>query len=256
MSGFDAASGKAQPISVARPAAKIEELIESPFPEDLIVAARHGSLNEELALAMLRRHDLAAAAIEALTKNHAVIKHRKILLQVVQHQRTPRHLSVPLLRRLFTFELMHIALTPSVAADVKLVAEEVLIGKLDTLSLGECISLAKQASPGVAGALLLRAERGVVEAALHNPRMTELSIVKSLAKRHVPLLLLTLLVEHPKWGLRRELQLAILRRAESSEAMVQQVASRLPKVVVLEVVKHARLPQGREELLRRILAGS
>ena len=255
MTDHHSTSGNTQPISMARPAAKIEELVESPFTEDLIVAARHGSLNEELALALLRRRDLVAAAIEALTKNHAVMKHRNVLLQVVHHQRTPRHVSVPILRRLFTFELMKVALTPAVAADVKLVAEDVLIGKLETLGLGERISLAKQASAGVAGALLLHAERTIIEAALHNPRMTELSIVKSLAKPDVPVLLLTILVDHPKWSLRRELQLTILRRPEATDTIVREVVTRLPRVAVLELIKHARLPAGREELLRRLLAG-
>ena len=256
MASFGTASGKTQPISVLRPAAKIEELIESPFVEDLLVAARHGSLTEDLALAMLRRRDLAPTAIERMTKNHSVMKHRKVLLHLVQHARTPRHVSVPLLRRLFTFELMHIALTPGVAADVKLVAEDILIGKLETLSLGECISLAKQASPGVAGALLLHVERAVIEAALQNPRMTEASIVKSLAKPEVPVLLLSMLTDHPKWSLRRELQMTMLRRPEATEVMIATVVARLPKIAVLELMVHARLPQGREEFVRKILAGS
>ena len=254
MTSSGTAPGKAQPISVLRPAATIEELIESSFVEDLIVAARHGSLTEDLALAMLRRRDLVPTAIEAMIRNHSVMKHRKVLLHLIQHRRTPRHVSLPLLRRLFTFELMHVALTPVVAADVKLVAEDVLIGKLETLSLGESISLAKQASPGVAGALLLHAERAVIEAALHNPRMTEASIVKSLAKPEVPVILLSTLVDHPKWSLRRELQMAMLRRPEATEAMVAVVVRRLPKLAVFELIEHARLPEGREELLRKLLA--
>jgi len=254
MTRVGTASGKPQPISVLRPAAKIEELIESSFAEDLAVAARHGSLTEDLALAMLRRRDLAPTAIEGMTRNHAVMKHRKVLLRLVQHQRTPRHVSVPLLRRLFTFELMQIALTPGVAADVKLVAESVLIGKLETLSLGECISLAKQASSGIAGELLLHAERAVIEAALQNPRITEASIVKSLAKPEVPVLLLSMLTEHPKWSRRWELQMTMLRRPEATEPMIATVMGRLPKVAVLELIEHARLPQGREKLLRRLLA--
>ena len=249
-------SGKLQPISVLRPAAKIEELIESSFVEDLMVAARHGSLTEDLALAMLRRRDLASTVIATMTKNHALMKHRKVLLHLVQHPRTQRHVSLPLLRRLFSFELMHIALTPGVAADVKLVAEDILISKLETLALGECISLAKQASRGVAGALLLHVERAVIEAALQNPRMTEASIAKSLARREVPIVLLSMLTDHPKWSLRRELQMAILRRPEATEAMVATVVSRLPKIAVLELIEHARLPRSREELLRKILAAN
>jgi hypothetical protein len=242
-----------KPISVLRPAAKVEELVESSFVEDLIVAAGHGVLNEDLALAMLQRRDLPSRVLEALIRNHAVMKHRKVLLQVVQHPRTPRHISLPLLRRLFVFELMHVALEPAVAADLKLLAEDVLIDKLETLSFGECINLARRASPAVAGALLLHGQRQVIQAALQNPRMTEASIAKSLAKAEVSPLLLSMLVEHPKWSTRRELQLAIVRRSEATDAIVLKAASKLPKAAILEVIEHVRLPEPREQLLRTLL---
>ena len=253
MTTFGTAPGKAHPISVSRPSASVEELIESAFVEDLVVAAGHGALSEDLALAMLRRRDLPAAAIEALTRNHLVMKHRKVLVQVAQHQRAPRHVSLPMLRRLFTFELMHVALTPSVAADVKLVADEVLIAKLETLALGERITLARQASAPVAGALLLHAEPAVIEAALQNPRMTEASIVKSLAKPDVPELVLSMLIEHPKWSLRREILVAILRRPEAPEATVLEIAARLPRPALYELMQQMRLSPSREELLRKAM---
>ena len=253
MNGLGAASGKAKPISASRPGAKPEELIESPFPEDLVVAASHAALNEDLALAMLRRRDLPPAAIEALTRNHVAMKHRTILLHITQHQRTPRYVSLPILRRLFIFELMLVALTPGVATDVKLLAEEVLVSKLETVSLGECISLARQSSTAVAGTLLLRSERNIVGAALQNPHMTEAAILKSLGKPNVPPILLTLLAEHPKWSLRREIQLAILRRTEAAEDLVRRIASRLTRNALQGFLKNARLSESREELLRNIL---
>ena len=244
----------AKPISVARPAAKVEELVESPFLEDLVVAAGHGQLNEDLALAMLKRRDLSVSVLEALIRNHGVMKHRKVLVKVAQHPRTPRHISLPLLRRLFVFELMHVALEPAVATDLKLLAEEVLVDKLETLSLGECINLARRASTGVAGRLLLHDEPPVIEAALQNSRMTEASIVKSLGKNDVPAALLSMLAEHPKWSLRREIQIAMIRRPEATETVVLKVVSKLPKPAILVVLKQIKLPEGRGAILRSVLA--
>jgi hypothetical protein len=242
-----------QPISVARPAAKVEELVESTFTEDLIVAAGHGMLTEDLALALLKRRDLSAPVLEALARNHGVIKHRKVLVHLVEHPRTPRQVALPMLRRLFVFELMRVALEPAVAADLKLVAEEVLIGKLETLSLGESINLARRASSGVAGALLQNQHRAVIEAALQNLCMTEASIAKALAKPEVPALALSMLMEHPNWSLRRDLQIAILRRPEADEAIVRKVAAKLPNSAILEILSAVHLPEGREQLLRDLL---
>jgi hypothetical protein len=248
-------TAKPQPLSVSRPDDGVEELVESVFVEDLAVAAAHPALNENLALALLRRRDLPAAAIEAMARNNSVIKRRKVLIEIVQHERTPRHIALPFLRRLFTFELMDVALAPAEAADLKLVAEDLLIKKLETLSLGERIALARRGSPGVAGALLLHAERPVVEAAMQNPRLTEASIVSSLTRSEVPVLLLSIVIAHPKWSLRREIQLAILRRSEATETIVRQTAAKLPKRAIYEVLQHTRLPGHREALLRRLLEG-
>ena len=244
---------KAQPISVDNPAARPEELVASNFVEDLLAAAKHNGLSEDLALTILRRHDLQATVLEAVARNHSVIKHRKVLIGLVEHQHTPRHVSLPLLRRLFTFELMQVALAPSVLADVKRVAEEVLVAKLGTLSLGERITLARQGSATVAGVLLLHSDMPVIEAALQNPRMTEASIVKSLARPEVPVPLLNLLVEHSKWSIRREIQLGILRRKEAGDALVLRVAAKLPKRALEQLLTQHKLPTSRRELLQRAL---
>jgi hypothetical protein len=242
---------KPQPISVENPAANPEELIASSFVEDLVAAAKHSSLNEDLALAILRRSDLSSPVLEAVGRNASVIKYRKVLIGLVEHQHTPGHVSLPLIRRLFTFELMHVALAPAVLPDVKLLAQQVLITKLGTLSLGERITLARQASAGVAGVLLLHTETAVIEAALQNPRMTESSIVKALAKPQIRVVLLNMLVDHPKWSLRREIQIGILRRPEATDAQALKVAARLPKRVLQELITQFRLPAARKGLLQR-----
>jgi len=254
MTNLGTRPGKAQPLSRSNPGASVQDLVASVFVEDLVAAASHGALTEELALALLQRRDLPANAIEALARNQFAIKHRKVVVGMSEHSHTPRHIALPLLRRLFTFELMEVALAPSVAADVRLIAEEFLINKIGTLSLGERISLARRASSGVAGALLLNGERAVIEAALQNPRMTEANILKSFASPEMPMPLLTMISEHPKWSLRREIQIAILRRPEATEAVVAKIAAKLPKPVLYNLLKQIRLPERRQELLRGLLS--
>ena len=247
---------KPQPILIENPTAKPEELIASSFDEDLVAAAKHSSLNEDLALAILRRRDLPASVLEALGRNASVIKYRKVLVGLVEHQHTPRHVSLPLLRRLFTFELMQVALAPAVLPDVKLLAQEVLITKLGTLSMGERITLARQASSAVAGALLLHTEPQIIEAALQNPRTTEAGIVKALAKPAVPAVFLTMLVDDQKWSLRREIQIGILCRPEATDPQVLRIAARLPKRVLQELIAQFKLPARRTQMLQRALLES
>src|SRR5690349_25179970 len=104
----------------------VEQAIHSSAIEVLVNAASHTSLNEDLALTLLKRTDLPGDALERLSKNAAAMKSRKVKLALVEHPKTPRHVSLPLVRHLFTFDLMQVALTPDVPADVKAVDAETI----------------------------------------------------------------------------------------------------------------------------------
>lgn len=220
---------------------KLDLLIHEHSTEVLVEAASSTGLTEELALALLARRDLHGSVLEAVAKNAAVMKHRKVINAVVAHPRTPRYVALPIARHLYTFELMQIALTPGVAADLKMAVEEAIVARLDTIASGERLALAKRASGRVAAALLLDAEERVIEAALVNPQMTEAWIVKALMKDEQPQALVEQVARHPKWSLRREVQLALLRNDKTPLARVLQFAQNLPSGALRDILKHSRL---------------
>src|SRR5437588_8460193 len=148
--------------------ASLEQLIHEQAAEVLIAVASDARLTEDLALALLNRRDLPREALEEMNRNSSVAKQRKVRLAIVMHPRTPRHVSVPVIRHLYAFELMQVGLFPAVPADVKRAAEETLIARLGTISSGERYALAKQGSGRVAAALLLDKEERTMQAALTN----------------------------------------------------------------------------------------
>lgn len=166
-------------------------------------------VTEDAALALLAGRDISAEEIESLVSNRGLMRSRKVLLAVARHIHTPRKLAIPLVRQLFVYELMQVALTPAIAADIKLLAEECVVAKLASTSLGERLTLAKQGSSRVAAALLTDAEVRVRDAALNNPRMTEMFIVRALRKTGVPRALVGAVRLHPKWATRIEVRRAL-----------------------------------------------
>ena len=181
---------------------------------DLSTAASDPSLNEDQVLALLKRNDIAAAVLEKIARNPASSKSRKIKLALMEHSRTPRHVALSLLRNLFTFDLMNVALMPTVAADIKIAAEESLIHRLDKLSIGEKLSLARRASARVVGVLVNEADTRIVTASLESPRLTEAMLVNSLMRHASSELMVQAVRLHPKWSIRPEIQQAVQRRAE------------------------------------------
>lgn len=236
------------------PTAPLPEAVHSQIPEILISAAADPVLTEDLALTLLKRADLPADALQALSRNATVSKFRKVRFALLTHPQTPRHISLPALRHLYTFELMQVALTPVVPADVKRAAEEVLLARLATISSGEKLSLARRASGRVAGELLLDKETRVMRAALENSRLTEAAIVKALARPDSSGVFVDAVSHHPKWSLRREVRLSLLRHEKLALAPALEFARSLPAALLKEILHNSRLPaQTKSYLLRECL---
>lgn len=233
--------------------ARLEAAVHSASKDLLEEAAAAPSLGEELALALLKRSDLPSTAAAALSKNPAVSKLRKVRLAIVQHPRTPRHISLPLLRLLFTFDLMSTALAPVVVADIKRAAEGILLARLESLSAGERLSLARRASGRLAAQLLLDQEARVTNAALENPRLNEAAMVKALGRADAPNHFVTAVSHHPKWSLSREIRIALLRNQKTPLARALVFARSLPPKLVRETLKDSRLPANIKTCLLRDL---
>ena len=200
----------------------------------------NSTFNEDHALAFLQRRDLSADMLASLARNPEAMKSRKVLLALIAHPRTPRHVSIPLLRRVFVFDLMQITLTPTVAADIKRAAEDQLLVRLETLSVGEKTTLAKRASGRVAAALLQEEDARVVTPALDNAQLTESFVVQALMKPRAPATLFELASEHRNWCSRPEVQLALLRSEKMPLARAKEFASRFSKEVLESVLTETR----------------
>ena len=219
-----------------------QEVNHNTSSEALIAAASDPTLTEDFALTLLRRGDLSSEALDRLSKNSGLTKRRKVKLALVAHPKTPRHVSVPMVRHLFTFDLMQVALQPAVPADTKIAAEEALVSRLEKVSAGERLSLAHRASGRVAGALLLDPEPRVIHAALENSRLTEESVIKALVRRNAPAAFVEAVCRHSKWSPRREIRIALLRNEKTPLARALEFARTLPTAKVREILHSSYLP--------------
>ena len=216
-------------------------------------AAGDPALTEDLALALLKRVDLTGEAIERLSKNSGLMRSRKVRLALVQHPHAPRHVSMLMVGHLFTFDLMQVAMAPAVPADVKIAADQALINRLEKISTGERLSLARRASGRVAGALLLDPEPRVMRAALRNSRLTEAGVIRALMRHSAAPTLVEAVCRHSKWSVRREVRIALLRNERTPLARVLEFARQLPRPLALEVLQGSRLPENIKSCVRHEL---
>jgi hypothetical protein len=239
---------------------------------DLLRTAADPALTEDFALALLKRADLAPEVIEHLAKNTNALKSRKVKIALASHAHTPRHVSVPLARQFYTFDLMKVALSPTVPADVKVAVDDVLISRLKTVTIGERLTLARRASGRVAAALLLDVETistkitdaktvaretRVMQAALENPRLTEALVINSVLRPAASAALVHAVAQHAKWSCRREIRAALLRTEHLSLARALEFSHEIPGPLLHELLNASRLPaQIKEQLVREGQASS
>ena len=94
------------------------------------------------------------------------MKSRKVRLTLAAHPRAPRRIALRLIRELYNFDLMQFSLMPAVAADLKRLADELLVSRLASIALGERIV----AGPPVLGARGRCAARSIKSRASGKPR--------------------------------------------------------------------------------------
>jgi hypothetical protein len=227
-----------------------ESALDSPHASSSTLASSDSALTEDLAVALLKRGDLLTDDIEQISKNAAVMQSRKVRLALAAHPRAPRRIALRLIRELYTFDLMKFALLPAVAADLKRTADELLVARVTSITLGERISLARRSSTLVAAALLLDKEKNVWQTALENPRLTEMAIVKALLRSNASSAFVEAICRHAKWSVRPEIRMALLRNEHTSLARAVEFARRLPPAQLRDILHASRLPEKIKAYLR------
>ena len=243
------------PESTPQPSSPLDSAIYSSSNDALESTISDPSLTEDLALSVLKHSDLPATILEQLSKK-AVATRRKVRFALVAHPKTPRHVSVNLLRQLFTFDLMRLVLTPLVAADLKVAAERALLDRLEKLTSGERLALARRLSGAIASALLLDSDPRICKAALDNNRLTEGLLTKAITTPKASAAFIHSVCDHAKWSLRRDVRAALLRTEKLPLSRALEYAHSFPPTQVREILQNSRLPGGikarvLEELTRR-----
>lgn len=232
-----------------------DELQIGEVPDSALLAEAQpesaAALTEDLALAQIKDPDLSSDAIEQIACDSSAMKSRKVRIALASHQHTPRRIALRIIRELYTFELMRFALTPAAAADLKRVADELLLSRLSSITLGERISLARRSSTLVAGSLLLDKESQVWQPALDNPRLTEAAIVKALQRTTAAAQFVEAVSHHPKWSLRNEIQIALLRNAHTALSKAIEFARHIPSRQLTDILYASRLPERIKKQLRK-----
>jgi hypothetical protein len=230
---------------------QIEQFFHETNKEVLLAFARNPHLQERDLLRLLDRKDLPREVVREIAAHKEAARNYAVKLAIVRHPKAPRLISLPLLRFLFLFDLVRVSQTPGVPADVKLVAEETILTKLETIPRGEKITLARRGSGRLAAGLLVTEDTQLVSAALDNPYLTEAHLLKVLSLANLPSRVVEAIAQHDKWSSRYYLRLALVRNPLTPFVRILAFLPDLAVTDLREICLDRRMP---EQVRKYVLA--
>src|SRR5258706_12183891 len=235
-------------------------LVHHPSADVPLALLDNPALDETHVCLLLERKTLPGEILEEVARRKPLLKSYRVKRSLAFHPRTPRLISLRLLRDLYLMDLVQVAILPGVSAELKRNAEEQLLARLPQLPLGQKITLARRGPARVAGALLAEGHAQVISVVLDNPYMTEAQILRALSREKLPTSVIPAIVHHHKRSITYNGRLALVRHPSTPLA---SILSYLPELTVSDLREFAApviVPESlrkylQAEVQRRLRAG-
>ena len=179
--------------------------------EVLFALLENPLLDEKNLLLLLERKDLPGKLLDSIAKQKVWMESYPVRLRLVRHPHTPRILSLRLIKQLYLFDLVNLSLLPQVPAELKRIAEEIIVSRLAQLPLGQKLTLARRGSGRVAAALLAEGVTQIIPLVLDNAFLTESHVLKVLSREGVAPGVVGALASHAKWSYLYNVRMALVR---------------------------------------------
>jgi hypothetical protein len=143
------------------------------------------------------------------------------------HPGTPLRIALAQLKFLYLVDLVSVCVQSGVRAEVKRAGEELILVQVPKLPTGPRITLAKRGSARLAVSLLQGENIQIIQAVLDNPYLTEAVLLPVLNRSDCTPSMVEAIASHPRWGLRYDIRLALLRQSSLPFARALTIMSGL-----------------------------
>jgi len=222
---------------------EIETLCHETGTEVLLSLASNPHLEERDLLQLLERRDLSQEVVSELAQNSKVRKSYALQLAVAKHPKSPRQVSLRLMKFLYVFDLLRVAQTPGVPADVKKTAEENILQKLAGMPEGQQKTLARRGTGRIAARLMNGSNPELIRAALENPYLDEGQLLKVLSREDLPGEVVEQITLEPRWSNRYMVRLALIRNPKTPFARVLEYLPHLKVADLREICLDHRMSE-------------
>jgi hypothetical protein len=239
---------------------ELTALLHHADAEVLLTLLDNPLLDETQLCILLERKNLPGEILEEVARRKPLLKSYRVKKALAFHPRTPRLVTLRLLRDLYLMDLVQLTLLPGIPTELKRNAEDQLVSRLPQLPLGQKITLARRGPARLAGALLAEGHAQIVAIVLDNAYLTEAQVLKVLSREKLPPVVVRAIGQHRKWSITYNVRLALVRHPLSPLA---SVLAYLPELTVSDlrelaspgIVSESLRKYLQAEVQRRIRAG-
>lgn len=228
--------------------------------EVLLALLDNPSLEETQLCILLERKSLPGEILEEVARRKPLLKNYRVKRALAFHPRTPRLVTLRLLRDLYLMDVVQLTLLPGIPTELKRNAEDQLVSRLPQLPLGQKITLARRGPARLAGALLAEGHAQIVAIVLDNAYLTEAQVLRVLSREKIPPVVVRAITQHRKWSITYNVRLALVRHPSSPLATVlgylpELTVSDLRELAALGIVPESLRKYLQSEVQRRIRVG-
>src|SRR5271163_270084 len=239
---------------------ELAALLHHAEPETLLALLDNPSLEEAQLCMLLERKNLPAEILEEVARRKPLVKNYRVKKALAFHPRTPRLVTLRLLRDLYLMDLVQLTLLAGIPTELKRNAEDQLVSRLPQLPLGQKITLARRGPARLAGALLAEGHEQIVSIVLDNAYLTEAQVLRVLSREKLPPAVVRNISLHRKWSISYNVRLALVRHPLSPLATVLAYLPELTVSDLRELASPGIVPESlrkylQAEVQRRIRAG-
>jgi hypothetical protein len=229
---------------------ELHHTLADPDMQVLRAVLKNRNINEDHLLALLKRRDLREDILTTIYRMDVTRHSHRLQISLLKNPGTPGPVTLALLPFMHLFELVDLCLIPGVTPDQKFAAERTILQRLPTTELGNKMTLARRATSTVVGALLKEGAPRLVEICLNSPRLREVAVLQFINSVGASAETLSIIARHPKWKLRPNLRLAILRNRRTPAIWYTLFLPKLPTRELSNLLLSRRLSSPQKQLVQ------
>lgn len=236
-------------------AEQLHSVISGKNPTWLRLCLSNPRITEDHLLTLLRNPRITPEIPQTISRHDEWMSSYKVQSAIANCPKTPYPLALRIIQMLFWKDLLKVAGNFRLLPRIRRMAENQLKEKVQDLTLGEKISLARTAPRAVIGFLRWQSEPEVIRALLRNSHLVEDDIMVMINEETTPDYILEAIGTDFKWSLQYPIRLALIRNERTPLRVSLKFLSRLQKPDLKAVADAPHTPELLKRVAIRILSG-